>query len=275
MNLINLYNEIVRKVRYALLFVGLLAIAVSVYFDDPRAKATGISSLITIYTILLLSYYEWTNKKLNTISDALQKPEPGRFKDFGELSDTLRCVIIEVGKKRRRVKIQVLAVSARFSWPFIYDKYNDIVKEIGKKCKFEIEFALVRPEILTEHNQEEWLNLSNAVRQSIETFRRRYATEFADGNIILSVYYYDNLPHWHGILIDGYYFYMGRTQWNFSIDPNLSPELRVGQIEYRSYTKDDSSDGAGLISRFEEWLKYYKHRSNILDIRDRRDEPVY
>jgi len=72
--------------------------------------------------------------------------------------------------------------------------------------------------------------------------------------------YYENLPHWHGILINDGILFMGRTDWNFP-DPELEKLpyfLYVGQAEYRLFRKDDFTGGGGRIKRFISWFNYYK-----------------
>lgn len=93
-----------------------------------------------------------------------------------------------------------------------------------------------------------------------------------NAGILLSLYEYDNLPHWHGVLFNKEILFMGRTEWYRAGDNNLW-QLRVGEVEYRRFEYEDFYGGKTRIDRFDHWFRRYLDRARYLKRVHSNDKP--
>ncbi len=253
-----------RKTRKPLLFALFMLLGVAFFIDNINLKISTIGSLFMVILFVIFSLYDTILLELRSIKANLESPKPPEFRNFAALEQPLLDHVILLARQQKEIRIQIIAVSAKYSWQFLGEHMSRIVAASNGKCKVDIELALVHGETLRQHQQTSWLRHLETTHEEIQRFRHRYLKELDRGAINLRVYHYDDLPHWHGLLIDGKQFYMGRTEWIFSEGDVFYPELYVGQIEYRLFTLDDRFGGSERIRRFENWLRYYRHRSNFL-----------
>ena len=70
--------------------------------------------------------------------------------------------------------------------------------------------------------------------EAIVSLKRDCITAINNGKFILNVYEYDNIPHWHGFLINDELLFIGKCEWDLSLDRK---KLLAGQKEYTLYRK--------------------------------------
>jgi len=263
-NLVIEVRDVYKKIRKFLIFVFVVALGASSTINNPTYKVSILIGLGVTLLFLIFDIYGTLESRLSHIETSLQSPKPEEYRDFHEVHLPLKRLLLTLLEDSREVKIQVIAVAARYSWGFIEDRIEELIKAGDGKCRLSIDIAVVRDEVLVNNRQFGWLERLRATRDGISRFRQRRHADLTSRTLSLNVFHYDNLPHWHGILVNGEYFYMGRTEWTFGSGSEY-PELNVGEIEYRLFRKGDRFGGSERIKRFENWLDYYKFRSDYLE----------
>jgi hypothetical protein len=94
----------------------------------------------------------------------------------------------------------------------------------------------------------------DSMELGIAVFRRNHRQMIDDGSITLRVEEYDNIPHWHGIMVDDDTLFLGRTNWRTGVAPW---KLTVGQNVYRQFFLQDRFGGAERIEQFINWFDAY------------------
>jgi hypothetical protein len=197
------------------------------------------------------------------IEKIAQQEKP--YADYSDaLRDAQRLIEERLEKKhnsrnisidRDRIEIKIIAVSMTFSWPFIANKLPKILSSYSDAYA-DVQLSFVHPQYLEALGLETYdINFADEARQ-----RLKEIPAFCDGldkslaeRLRINARMYNNLPHWHGILIDDEYLFLGRTDWSFSFK---KPKLTVGQNKYRYFDRC-SSVGIERIEIFKSWHKYY------------------
>jgi cell division protein FtsL len=185
------------------------------------------------------------------------------YNDFSEtflaLERSIQEQITELkneGSDYPEIKLKLLAVAMTYSWrnfvttkiPRILEQYTDV------NIKLEILFAnhafLKSIPMIIEN--EDWAEESKKREKDIEDFVR-YCKQF-QGRIQITARTYNNLPHWHGWLVNDRHLFLGRVKWAFS---NEGPILKVGQNEYRHFDRKAGKESQDRIKLFQQWYRYY------------------
>jgi|694.fasta_scaffold146709_3 hypothetical protein len=204
---------------------------------------------------------------LKSISAQIEKiaQQEKPYADYSDaLRDAQRLIEDRLEKKqnsrssgidRDRIEIKIIAVSMTFSWPFIASKLPRILSSYPDSYA-DVQLAFVNPHYLEALGLEAYdIDFADEGRQ-----RLKEIPAFCDGlasnigeRLQIKARMYKNLPHWHGILIDDEYLFLGRTDWTFSFK---KPKLTVGQNKYRYFDRS-SSLGIERIELFKSWQRYY------------------
>ena len=94
--------------------------------------------------------------------------------------------------------------------------------------------------------------------KEIITEQEEYKKEIDNGRLELNLHLVDNMPHWHGLLINDEILYLGRSKWDMSKNHK---EMHVGRKEYRKFTLTDRFQGYQRIEIFQHWFDAYKFRA--------------
>lgn len=214
--------------------------------------------LATTLLYLLFDIQEELNQRLSAIEAQVVAPKVEEFQNFTNATARIKDSIFDVLMKGRDLHVCFLVVSGRYSWRFVEDHAEQFLAALKKKKQMVLDVCLIDPATLGRHGLHMWGDESRNTKERITKFQSRFEKELRDGRIILNIYWYDNIPHWHGILINNKTFFMGRTDWAFG------NELKVGQIEYRLFFVGDGAGGDVRIERFKNWFEYYKQRGEKL-----------
>jgi hypothetical protein len=187
----------------------------------------------------------------------LKEPEPPTFGNFIGAETPIKEIIHSHLDANEDVSINILAITAQYSWKFIEDNIESFLERGNQRQKITVNLAITKPEIL-----ELWLQkklMADAVRtlEGIGIFNSDHEEHFSQGRLKLNVYSYDNIPHWHGVLINENVLFLGRTRWRIRGE---NTELTVGQNIYRKFSKNDRFRGTDRINTFTNWLERYKLR---------------
>ena len=190
------------------------------------------------------------------------KPYNNHIKAFDEAK---RCIEkhARAGNGAGNLSIQILAVSSSFSWHFVTRFIPDLLAKYDSViCKTEL--LLVNPDHLrkVDAGTNSELDLWADISESREDKARKMVGALPDrvrDRYTFSLRYYDNLPHWHGVLINGVDLLLGRTSWE-QIDGHM--HLRVGENTYRKFHVD-GEQGFDRIFLFKNWFEYYARNGNI------------
>jgi hypothetical protein len=197
------------------------------------------------------------------IEKIVQQEKP--YADYSDaLRDAQRLIEERLEKKqnsrsdgidRDRIEIKIIAVSMTFSWPFIANKLPRILSSYSDSYA-DVQLAFINPHYLETLGLEAYdIDYADEGRQ-----RLKQIPAFCEGlssnigqRLHIKARMYKNLPHWHGILVDDEYHFLGRTDWTFSFK---KPKLTVGQNKYRYFDRS-SSVGIERVELFKSWHRYY------------------
>lgn len=253
------------KLRQVLVYALVVSLGLSSVIQSPMYKVSVVSALAVTLLFLLFDIYHSVNEKLIEITSCVQLPLPPQYGDFAAASEHIYEEIESALAEKQKIELQFLTVSGSYSWPFFEDLIRRLESRTGRDKRIEATFFLVRPMHFDAWNLMAWKAKSKATIERIEEFNRRLATLVRGRSIQVSVQMalFDNMPHWHGVLIDGSTLFMGRTEWEFE---ESAPDLLVGQIEYRKFQKGDRFGGDQRIERFKNWVRRYQLRSKELGV---------
>ncbi|TDU66495.1 hypothetical protein EI77_03590 [Prosthecobacter fusiformis] len=267
-SLLESFKEAYPKLRKTLIYTLIVALTTSALIEDPKYKATVLSILGITLLFLLFDIYNTLTTRLEKIEECVAAPAPPHFDDFPAAYDHLYKAIEDALVERPSIKIQFLTVSGSYSWPFLEDAIRRLDKRFGPTKALDITFCLIQPDSFDTWKLFNWKDKSQVTIAHIEEFKHRaiYLPRIESGKLSISTILFDNIPHWHGVLINETILFMGRTEWEFPADEqDGAPNLLVGQIEYRKFHKSDRFGGDQRIDRFKNWVKRYEMRSKELE----------
>jgi hypothetical protein len=258
--LVEIWKETYPKIRpwVAIFLVG--SFLTSVVVDSTPYKIGILSALASNIIFLIFDLSNTIKARLDKIDNNLKEPEPPTYPDFNDALPVIKKALMERLNRNKDVRIRILAVSAQFSWKTLIETTIPTLLKVGtKNPKIDIEVVIVKPSILHDWGQKQLENDAKNTLIGEENFKRKYKTSFETGKLSLKVYQYDNIPHWHGILIDNDVLFMGRCKWEVIDDKYY--HLLVGQIDYRQFRLNDRFGGNARIELIDNWFDAYKFRS--------------
>lgn len=175
--------------------------------------------------------------------------------------DGIESYIRESLRMSDSVNIRVMAVSLHYSWDFLEHQLPTILDDTPGHKKISLELEMIDPEHLGQLGLRDWQDKGKHIQERIKTFvdeERKPGRMIDIGRLEISLYRYNNIPHWHGILINSQYLILGRTRWVFNPDRSTK-RLTVGEELYRFFAYNDSYGGGDRIQMFECWFDYYRH----------------
>jgi hypothetical protein len=257
-----------KKHRDTIAYLIMATVLIAPYLDiifprvDLRVK---LLSAIPLFLLFLLN--DWrteTDKRLKRIEQGLNNPEPPTFPRWPSMEDSLLDVMKSFVDRGEKIDVKIIGVSSKFSSPFFQRAITHLLSNPPGKLNLDISIVVTKPETLSEWELAEWERSSRHSIDEIEAFLSRHKKQMEKAGILLSLYEYDNLPHWHGVLFNKEILFMGRTEWYRTGDDNLW-QLRVGEVEYRRFEYVDSYGGKTRIERFDHWFRRYLDRAKYLD----------
>jgi hypothetical protein len=184
---------------------------------------------------------------------------PNSHAAFASLADKIELLIKE--RKQHRIKnicidLKLIAVAMYYSkgWieadiPRLLSKYNDV--------NFSLNLLIISPEHLKSlnipKNIVDWCKSSEESIVFIQEFYKEYFIKYGT-RLKLNLRTYQNIPHWHGWLLENEYLFLGRTNWTFNADK--TPVLQVGQNLYRYFDKT-TNGWEERIQLYQNWFTYY------------------
>jgi hypothetical protein len=207
---------------------------------------------------LAFDIYKELCDRLAAIERCLNEPEPPTYRDFTDAWPDIENTVTSYLNANEDVSIHILAVTSQFSWRYIVEDHIEEFLRLGnRKQKISVELAIVNPKLLNEWQQSKLKVDVRRTLEGIEVFMDRHADTLKQGRLAISIYQFDNIPHWHGILINNDTLFQGTARWIIQGD---SFELTVGQNSYRKFRRNDRFRGTDMIILFENWLESYKLR---------------
>lgn len=232
---------------------------ISSAIPSPEYRAAVLSGLGITLMFLFFDLYGALTKRLDSIDESVGNPNPDDFDDYRDAEDEIYGAIESSLMESSTVDLIFLTVAGSYSWPFFEDALRRIDNKFEDQKNFSVVFCLVEPVFFDDWTLTNWKRKAEVTLGEMKAFENRYAKRIEEESIKLEVIQYRNIPHWHGVLVDGNTFFMGRTEWDFSGDSNNdSPELNVGQVEYRKFLKSDRFGGAKRIERLLNWVERYR-----------------
>lgn len=260
--LLQIFQEAYPKIRPIVAIILIIAISTSPVIDSLPWKIGVTSALGVTLLFLLFDLFKGINIRLDKIDYNLKVQEPPTYPNYNVALTAMKEILTDRLSHNKDVLIRIIGVSAQFSWKqLIEDTLPDLFNAGHKNPKIVVELLIVKPEVI-EHWGQVGLKIDAETTLSrVPLFERKYAPEIQKGKISVAIFQYDNIPHWHGIMIDNDTFFMGRCKWETK-DGRL--HLQVGQKEYRQFNMNDNFKGNTRIELFNQWFEAYKLRASVL-----------
>jgi len=212
--------EFYKKNRMIIAYSVMALVLASPYINLLRPQLElpiKILSFVPIFLLFLLN--DWrteTDNRLKDIERRLSDPNPPTFKNFAEVAEPLRDLIKKRIMGGKSVSIKVISVSAKYSWPFLKTIVLDILNNppSNKDTKLSINIGVTTPQKLEEWDLTDW---KLDCKSQIATFKNMvevHKNGLSNNRIELNMFGYDNLPHWHGVMVDDEILFLGRTEWS-------------------------------------------------------------
>lgn len=152
------------------------------------------------------------------------------------------------------VELKMLTIAMTFSWPFVTQRIPEILSQ-HPKAKINVKILVADPDFLGNLDidkknvnwQKKAVENINAIKKLVKDRSRH------QNRLSIELRLYRNLPHWHGLWINGNHLFLGRSDWKF--DSN-KPQYTVGTNTYRHFS-DKEPRGYARIKLFENWHRYY------------------
>jgi hypothetical protein len=259
-NFLVLIRDRIAKIRPIIVGVFILAFSVAPLLTFiPKYRESIVIPFSVVLLYLFFDIYRELKERLDKIDMNLKEPQPPSYSDFNEALPIIKGILDERLSRDQDVTIRILAVSAQFSWKVLIETtIPQLLTNKNYKSKIHIELVIVKPSVLHEWGQRKLENDAKSTLIGEENFKRKYKTLFQEGKLSLFIHQYDNIPHWHGILIDNDLLFMGRCKWEV-IDGRY--HLLVGQIDYRQFRINDRFGGNTRIELINSWFDAYKFRA--------------
>lgn len=250
------------KMRPFIALALVIAVSLSPAIPDKNYKLAVTTALVITLVFLIFDVYKELLGRLALIEGHLKEPEPPTYDNYTESLPYMEKVITSYLSASANVQIRMLTVSAQFSWKnLIEDRIDKFLELGGRDTTINIELIVTQPNVLDHWEQEKLKMDAYRTLTGIELFNQKYADVMKNGKLSLDVFLYDNIPHWHGILINNNTLFMGRARW---IIKGNKYDLTVGTNEYRMFQKGDRFRGTERVLLFENWFEAYKLRSKYL-----------
>ncbi len=195
------------------------------------------------------------------ITGLLPGTQPPTWENYNAAQEHILHDIRNILTQRRKLRIEVLAVSAKYSWRMLEDHIPTILQDASfVDCKIEISMVLCNEKILREWNLDRWVDDLRITVNGIAHLKQLCKDAMNSGRLNIELSSYDSLPMWHGVLLEGNILYMGRTRW-VMLAEGESPRLQVGSCEYRKFERNDRYGGNPRIQMFINWTERLRLRS--------------
>ncbi|MES3017461.1 MAG: hypothetical protein V4721_06770 [Bacteroidota bacterium] len=257
---VQLLMEAYSNARPYIAAVLVIAISTSTAIKNDSWRIGVTASLAVTILFLIFDLFKGVTQRLDTIDKKLKEEEPPTYDNFTAALPIIKKTLEDRLIKNNDVSIRILGVSAQFSWKNLIELTLPDLFHIGRrKQKISVEVVIVDHEVLHDWGQSILSKESAHTKENLPIFKKKYKTEFAENKIDIKIWEYDNIPHWHGVLIDDDTLFMGRCKWQIKDDKYYY--LQVGQKEYRYFAKNDRFKGQTRIELFEQWFDAYRFRS--------------
>lgn len=178
----------------------------------------------------------------------------------------MKAYIAESLRISDSVSVKVMAVSLYYSWDFLKIELPTLLSEMPSHKKVSVELEMVDPEYLGSLGLRDWQEKGDHVLTGVITSikgEKEISELILSGRVELFLYQYRNIPHWHGMLINNHYLFLGRSRWAIQPDKNIC-KLSVGEELYRLFASNDIFGGQDRIAMFNSWFDYYKYSGRLV-----------
>lgn len=201
-------------------------------------------------------------ERIISVQEIINTPYPPSWKNFTEVQQAILSSIRYLLEKEEDIHIDILGVSARYSWRMIEDQMSPIISHYANR-NFLIEIAVSDETLLKKWQLYSWEKDLERTINGINEFKNIHKEQVMNGRLKINKYKYDSLPQWHGVMINKKILYLGRTKW--TLNAYGTSKFEVGTCEYRLFEPNDIYGGYNRIIMFDNWVDRFIRRSSELE----------
>lgn len=247
------------------IYILVLAAILFPLVPNPTYKYLVLFLLANAVIRVIFDIESGINKRLDSINTNLSSPNPPTWPNFTAAQETILKRIAEVLDEGYDLHLEIISVSARFSWRMVEDHLSPLITKY-KGAKFRIDVALSTKETLEKWHLSQWIHDLLRTETGMGDFAHEHQIHVAAQRLVVNRIDYDNLSQWHGVLINKKILFMGRTEWIFRMGDY--PIMRVGQCPYRMFELTDRYEGQPRIVMFENWMERLRRRNDEIHAAD-------
>lgn len=256
-----------RNYRLWIVYAVMTLIVVAPYVEsafgvsDLRLKIATVCPLLLVF--LLNDWRTEMLARLAKVEESVNNPEPPTFNRFPKMEEALDEQVKSAIGTGGTVLIDVIGVSAKYSWPYLERVVQKVMTLSPQDLDLQIRICLTSPNKLDDWHLKRWASDCRHSLMTFENYMEDHCESLAKCGISMAMFEYDNLPHWHGVMVNGRELFMGRTEW-FPDGDAEAWDLKVGEVEYRHFSIEDHYGGLPRIQRFRLWHTRYVDRAKHL-----------
>lgn len=257
------FTDILKRAQQRFLrpaiYILVLAAVIFPLVPNPTYKYIVLFLLANAVIRVIFDIEHGISRRLDAIETNLSSPNPPIWPNFTAAQETIMARVVEVLDQGHDLHLEILSVSARFSWRMVEDHLSPLITKY-KGARIRIDIALSTEETLKKWHLYQWIHDLQRTTTGMQDFKVEHQAELANSRLVVSRIDYDNLSQWHGVLINKKILFMGRTEWIFRVDDY--PVMKVGQRPYRMFELTDRYGGQDRIIMFENWMERLRQRND-------------
>lgn len=201
-------------------------------------------------------------EKISSVAKIVETPFPPQWKNFTEAQKEIMRSIENMIGREGHLTLDLLGVSARYSWRMVEDEMGRLIKNYTDK-PIEINVIVTDSDLLKRWGLVSWSSDLERTIIGISDFRNTYKAEIESGRVKIKRFNYDTIPQWHGVMINRSLLFLGAGRWSFDTDTGY--KLQLGQCPYKKFEVNDRFGGSERTDEFNEWVDRFKYRSGELE----------
>lgn len=186
---------------------------------------------------------EKIDHQVNRLDEIVNNSKIKVFKDSETAYVELKKNILSLLQSGEEININIIAVSMKFSWNFFDSLISNHFNTYRNQINFKI--LLVNPDFL--NNKPEWKEFKEITESNINTLK----TFKKPDNVSVKAWLYNNIPQFHGIIINNTLLFRGEVSFDFN--SSHEPQIHLGDRGYSMLANVEDQS-----KTFRNWFDYYQ-----------------
>ena len=220
-----------------------------------------VSLLLIFCSILFRLFIQNLDTKEipKTSLDTNNSSFPILFENYMEAQVSMKAHLHELLTNNEDIHIKIMGVSMRYSWNIlINDELPKLLQLGNKKQKIVYDLFVVNSKYLADWNQNDLIKYSEICVSCTPNKIKEFNNNYKSDRVSINLYQYDNIPNFHGILINNKVLFRSTCKFNGS------DKLLAGQNPYSMFKVGLHNEAIDNIELFNNWASMYQKRNDYI-----------